>query len=657
MTLLLIRVDHQPGGEHLAIRGLVVDQSDGSWSETSCAERLLSRDEPVLREARDVVLSTGGPAMAPAAVGRRLWDLVTGGKVGTWWQAEVAAASDTVRTVLDVRAPELRSVPWELMAGVRQAPPFRSDDRPWVRAHTPWQPLAELAVPVRLLVVVGDPAADDLEVEAQLAAIHGALRQVPGHWHVEILLAPSIRKLRAELKELEPDVLHVVAHGAVKGGEHVLRMMDEKGVPWALEQRDVHELPLPVPRLVILDACRSAGPAAGRDSSSTFADEFLARGCAAVITMQGDIKSVGAVEFSRTLYQELAAGTAVDIAAARGRRAIDDLLRQQNDDRCWALPCLSVATDPDRVLPVRVAQRDEQRLAVPPYSVRFEPIGQCVDRSSERRRLWRLLDPETDPTSPGLMIVTGEKGVGKSAVVLSALLTLRLRGRNVVYVDLAELALQDRRASWLTVLRAMRNGIWDWVPELPAEPRARFDHELAFLVQHQDPVSWSPESQLADQGDEFPSEGDKYAEWIERIFTSFGRMLAAVTADEPLLLVLDAVGVVEDLDLRTWLSRLLFEPAGREKQPRVHLVVVGTGSDVDRLSAAARDLAGAPMQVDPFRAAELPRLAREFYARLDVPLADDWWPQVRGLVDNARSFWKAEELASVLRIYRLYPHR
>jgi hypothetical protein len=233
------------------------------------------------------------------------------------------------------------------------------------------------------------------------------------------------------------------------------------------------------------------------------------------------------------------------------------------------------------------------------------------------------------------------------------LMTLRLRGRNVVYVDLSELAVHNTRASWLTVLRSVRDAIWEWVPELSGEPRARFDHELAYLIRHQDPVPWSPESQLTDPGDEFSSVGDKYAEWIERIFTAFGRMLAAAAVDEPLLVVLDAVGVIEDLDLRTWLSSQLLEPAGREREPRVHMVVVGAGSDIDRLSVRARELAGKPLQINPFRAAELPRLAREFYARLDVPLADAWWPQVSGLLPNARDL-AANEMAQMLNIYKFF---
>ena len=658
MTLLLIRVDHPPGGELLAIRGLVVDQSNGSWSERMCVERFLERDQAVLAEAGQVVLSVGGARAAD--VGRRLWDLVMGGPVGDWWQTTVTAANDVVRTVLDVRASDLETVPWELMSGPRQAPTFRNDDRPWVRARTPWQCLDDMAVPIKVLVVIGDPHDRDLAIEAQLDAIHTALREVPGRWDVEILLAPSIERLRSELRDLEPDVLHVVAHGGERGSEHVLHMTEENGRRWALTQDDVHEMPLPAPRLVILDACRSAGMALGRDSSVTFADEYIEHGCAAVISMQGDISSVAATAFSGRFYRELAAGIAVDVAAARGRRAINDVVRHDGDGRSWALPRLSVAADPNRVLPVRVAERDCERLTVPPYSVRFKPVGSCVDRSSERRQLWRLLDPEIGPRSPGLMIVSGQSGVGKSAVVLSAMLTLRLRGRNVVYVDLAELARHERRASWLAVLRAVRDAIWDWVPELATEPRARFDHELAFLLRYKDPVAWSPEQQERDPFTEFPSVGDKFPDWIERIFASFGRLLAAVAVDDPLLLVLDGIGVVEDVDLKVWLSNHLFEPAGRERHPRVHVVVVGTGNDIDRLSHGARDLAGDPLQVNPFRAAELPRLAREFYARLDVPLADHWWPQVRDLVGNLvgkAPECPAKDLAQVLHVYKVFSYQ
>src|SRR4029077_12758843 len=112
---------------------------------------------------------------------------------------------------------------------------------------------------------------------------------------------------------------------------------------------------------------RTANAAVGRNASWTFTNAFIEQGSAAVVAMQGDILSEGAVVFSGALYSALADGQAVDVAAARGRRAIDALLRVDLDDRCWALPCLSVDADPDHVLPIRVEEGDLKRVAKAPY--------------------------------------------------------------------------------------------------------------------------------------------------------------------------------------------------------------------------------------------------------------------------------------------------
>src|SRR3954464_3791289 len=117
MAVLLVRIDHPPGGEQLAVRGYAVERTDEGWDEDLRAESLLPRDQEIFTVARSSVLSDGDPDVTPGVVGAGLWRMVLDGEVGEWWRASTRGAPPrTVRTILDVRADELVPVPWELMA-------------------------------------------------------------------------------------------------------------------------------------------------------------------------------------------------------------------------------------------------------------------------------------------------------------------------------------------------------------------------------------------------------------------------------------------------------------------------------------------------------------------------------------------------------------
>jgi hypothetical protein len=567
------------------------------------------------------------------------------------WQAEVDRAGGTVRTLLDVRATELRSVPWELLARADGAPPFQSDQQPWVRVtDAPWRPLDPLTVPVTVLVVVGERDSEDLLVDEELAAIHAGLSGVPGRWSVELLQVPETKtRLEEVYREVQPDVLHVIGHGTSDDGEATLAMKGRESY-WQLYPNDIDHLPGKEPRLVVLNACRTQEASKGRDASWTFTDAFLRRKAAAVVAMQGDVPSEGAVEFSRVLYASLAEGQAVDVAAALGRRAIDALLREERDDRSWALPCLSVAADPDQALRVGVAQDEVDRFARPPFSERIGRLNGYVNQTEERRRFWHAVDPRSGTDPQRLHVVTGRSRDGKSAMVLSALLTLRWRGRNVIYVDLDKVhTLRARRISWLTVLRTIRDALWDdWLPDAPRDARRKFDHCLSFLKRHRDPEPWTPESRYADDGEEFPSEGDDFEDWIRRIFSAFLQMLEDAAGQQPLLVVLDSIGAVLPPDVTDWLCPQLLEPIGTQRQwQHLRFVLIGGEDQLDSLTPEVRALAGAAMKMELFKPAEMPRLAREFSARAGISLGKEQWASLDGLVVQMPAM-TADEFRSVV---------
>lgn len=633
----------------MAIGGFIVESDADSWSETKFVEQLIHRDHAIFEEAKAGALSRQDPEAGPDA-GRRLWNLVFEGPggLGDWWRSVALPGQDKagdqrIRTVLDVRPPELRAVPWELMAPENSAPVFRSAKAPWVRAiKTPWDHLDNKPAPVRVLVIVGVADPKELDVDAELAAIHQALRTAPGRWHAEVLDRPGEpQDIKDRYREVDPDVVHIIGHGTSVGDETGVLMEGEQG-RWMLTPEQIDEWPEPPPRLVVLNACRSATPA-DRDTAWTFVDAFAKNGAAAVVAMQGDIDSPSAVRFSGAFYSHLTLGKPIDIAAAEARMAVASNLAVSNDRRAWAFPALSVTGDPDQVLPARAPLPGEVQdpLKLPPYSQAVEQSAHCVDRATERRRFWRAVDPSPGDPSTSLLLVTGEEKVGKSSLVISSLLTLRLRGRNVVYVDM-ERYWRDRRrkASWLTVLRGIRDSLWDdgWV-RAPAEHRDRFDHDLSFLMRQQNPEPFSPGAAAVDPGGEYLSVGENFDEWIARIFGAFFQMLDGVADGQPLLVVLDGQGAIDSSDLRTHVSpRLLEQVADDDSWPLLKVVLVVRESERSWLSERARVLGG-ELQVQPFRKAVLRRLAREMLEMQKKSIPLEAWTLIDGMDDvNAGEF-------------------
>ena len=522
MPTLLIRVDQATGGPSIAFRGVNIEASREGWNEDNGPVQMVDPRHELFERAQRVTLRQAEDEVA--TIGRELWDLVFEGEaqLGDWWRALGAQAKGTVRTALHVGVDALRAVPWELLTPPGHPPVFRQADAPWVRAYkTPWDFPEPITIPTQLLVLVGADFEKD-EVDPELVAIYRALRGSTRRWNIEILDQPAgpldIRKRYGEVK---PDIVHFIGHGREIDGERGLWMQGPDS-PWLLTPSLIGDWPLPPPRLVVLNACRSAAEEE-RDAAWSAVDGFVQRGAAAVIAMQGDVDAVSAVAFSRTLYEQLEQGEAIDAAVAEARYAVSaNYVTGKTDEVSWVFPTLTVQADPDLLLPI--GRSEDDPLAAPPYAEAALRVAHCVDRAVERRVLWSTIDPAFNKRARSLCLVSGEEAIGKSALVLSSLLTLRLRDRNVVYVDMERYHTDIKhKLSWLTVLRAVRDAIWDegWLPAASGEHRDRFNHELNFLLQQKDPPPWTKESRYTDPGVEYRRAGEQEGEWIERMFESF----------------------------------------------------------------------------------------------------------------------------------------
>jgi hypothetical protein len=654
---VIVRIEEPPSeGGDFTVRGLSVpspgagevEQAVGRIPATLPAIAGNGQQLDTPAAIHDMLVTNGDPQVSPDQVGRYLWRLLAETPVGAWWQRTVDATPDTVRTLLDVQAAALRPLPWELLTrepdGHR---PFLSPSKPWARASGPEHDTDDLVVPVRMLVVVGDPEDPNLRVADEFDVIVGALREVPGRWHVELLTKPSSKTLREVLEDFRPHVLHVITHGAVEeeSGSVVLVMPLEGGGSWELTTSDIADLLSQPPRLVVLNACRSGSLGTDPPVPWTFTDAFLRHGCGAVVTMQGNIPSRAAIPFSAAFYREVALGSGVDVAAARGRQAAyDELKEDRGDQRSWALPSLYLATPPERVLPVRLAVTTNP-VQQPPYRDAYEPVGTYVDRTEERWKLLTAVDPIAGPPRENLVVVAGAAKVGKSAVVRSALLTCHLRGRQVVYVDL------DRRAGarWLAALRYVRDELTRWLSDA-VEPMRRFDHELAFLKERRPPAEYDPGSARQDDGGDFDFGSEDFIFWTHAIFASFRTALQATARTGPLLLALDHLYKIYQPDVGDFMVPGLLAPIGGRELPKVQLVIVGRNEWLDELRSTDPSLVlPPPIRVPMFSWRKIEGLGREYVARQNrLPVNDRVIRILREMQENQPPEFTGDKLQTTL---------
>ncbi|MED7952754.1 CHAT domain-containing protein [Streptomyces sp. BE303] len=379
------------------------------------------------------------------------------------------------RTLFDIRPAALRELPWELVTHADGAESLCVSGDPgltFTRIDRPTSllgaenPPAALHLPLRVLVVVGetDPL---IRADEEIERIRTRLGGPSGEWHVEVVRAPTSRELAETLREVAPHVLHVIGHQQRDAGDRGLLTIRPPGTePWSITGDNVHAfLAGHRPRLVVLNACDTAGPAAGPLLAA-----LLRGGAAAVVGMNGGIESETACRFSAEFYTALGRGESVDRAVRTARLA---LLVDQVDGTEWALPVLAARVHPEVVLGRYAALRGKAE-AEKRFTDRRWNLGHAVDRVRERRALFDGFAP-TGPAAP-VSAVVGEAASGKATLVRSALQIWYRNGARTVWSDLRPLG---RTATWLDLVRTIVDQLGPAGPGL--EPLQRFEHRLAQL--------------------------------------------------------------------------------------------------------------------------------------------------------------------------------
>lgn len=231
---------------------------------------------------------------------------------------------------------------WELLQDPDSGRPLALAERVLLSRYLSgddWRPVRPRPrAALRALVVVASPAdlADyapggralaPLDVQGELARARAALGDIP----VTALASggqATLERIVAALREGH-DILYLVCHGALAGGEPRLWLEDERGlctiVPGAELAARVQELPRP-PLLVVLASCQSAGgpePAtADGGALAPVGPRLAAAGVPAVLAMQGDVAIATSSAFMAVFFTELRRDGQVDRAAAAARASV-----------------------------------------------------------------------------------------------------------------------------------------------------------------------------------------------------------------------------------------------------------------------------------------------------------------------------------------------
>ncbi len=360
----------------------------------------------------------------PRAYGRALGEALWQGSTLGAWQRARARGRERLHVVLEVLAPELRSLRWE-----RLCAPFdtdwdflRCDQRTPFTLRVASQSDRAYAAPdePRALVLVTSPSdlADyGLASFDTLATIEG-VRAALSPWPVDVLAfsvpgavgPPTLEGLCAQLTAQAYAAVHVVCHGAYArgGGETVLYLADDDETtapaPASKIIKRIGRLggDVGLPLLWFLAACESAAPEAEGALGGLSARLCRELGAPAVIAMSDRVTIDTAGELVRPFYRQLRVHGHVDLALGEA--------------------CSAVAERSDLVVPVLHARS----AGSPVFPVRRTSGQVAKDMSRET-------DAMVWSESP-LPLALGERFVGRPGLL--AELAARLTARTATAVAL-----------------------------------------------------------------------------------------------------------------------------------------------------------------------------------------------------------------------------
>ncbi|MFB7394292.1 CHAT domain-containing protein [Streptomyces sp. NPDC056191] len=348
-------------------------------------ESIRERSGALQEDARPVSMRSGSPKTAVAlrgryarAIGDELFGALFPGEVGGLYaqrRQQAAARGESLRMMLRMSAPELTTLPWELIHN----PDFGFlclEDEVVRCVNLTGLPLGPppTHLPVRVTGMVSAPPFErSLNVKAEERNLRKSLHRLTERkfarlrWVSAVNWTTLMNEFTAESGGCH--VFHYVGHGAYDSEQEAgaLIFSDELGRKQLISGdsvgRVIQQAALK-PQLVVLNGCET-GKGSHDELFSSVAAALL-QFVPAVVAMQFAVTDAAAVTFSRYFYQALVGlGRPVDMAVHQGRVA---MLLQDENSLEWATPVLYVRDDRD----IRLFDVGEQN--VPQYERAVEGV-------------------------------------------------------------------------------------------------------------------------------------------------------------------------------------------------------------------------------------------------------------------------------------------
>ena len=525
-------------------------------------------------------------------IGQHLFTLLHGSEIGPKWDeirnAHESPKGDGLRTILEIDPPELKGLPWEALTDQRSIQLFCESKNPFLRGPITFtNPLEPYLVPLRILVVVGDPMDTQLAWQQEIDAIRSGIVAFKGKAEVEFLLGPAQQELEAMHRKFQPHIFHFIGHGieaSSGGGPALLLNSQALGKLPLTHVTIVNNFTTATGRLAILNACRS-DQAAPEDRVKLnmqtwgLADAFRSAGYHSVVGMQADIPALASVKFAKKLYQMIGNGSPIDVAVAEARKETPkdrtDAVGTANEAlRDWVVPSLTASVAPERVLAATYAA-DPNALVEIERTFEAKKIESFVDRGKARTSAWDQLEGKNESKSRDLMVVHGSRDIGKTWLLWHVLRKCAWRGRSVYYVNfkngetlsLPEVLERIRDGSDDSFFIRSGNGHHTPGPSngvagaagptiisrgLPEAARDRMTHHLYYLRRGMPP-----------QDGPLPtSEGDDKDLWapgerIDAVFQMLSEVLELAAGGTPLVVAFDQLESIENATLRQMVNYFL----------------------------------------------------------------------------------------------------
>lgn len=260
-------------------------------------------------------------------------------------QKQAAQAGQQLRLRLQIQTPELAMLPWEYLYDARQETFLAlSDETTLIRSPIPPLPIPPLKVegPLHILCMIANPhdqePFDSRSEQRQVTQALGDLEQ-RGWVSVTWVEGQTKSDLERKLQQGSWHVFHFIGHGVfdARSNEGLVALANERGKTSLLSATQLARLleGQPSLRLVMLNVCAGARNTQ-YGSFSTTAATLMQHHVQAAVAMQMPMSEEATITFTRSFYEQIAAGgQAIEKAVMNGRRGI---ARKRSLE--WGIPAL-----------------------------------------------------------------------------------------------------------------------------------------------------------------------------------------------------------------------------------------------------------------------------------------------------------------------------